>query len=100
LPPPPTSFFPYTTLFRSLANRDGELAPVELERCNTFRRLEVTILVEDIVGRQQRFLLTPDDVAALQNGDGIGERTAGPRRVLVQDRKSTRLNSSHDQISY
>src|SRR2546430_3273542 len=68
--PPRSTLFPYTTLFRSRAGRD-----------------ELEIRHGPRVDRQRR-----------QRG-----RQLERRRVLLtcdQDRKSTRLNSSHSQISY
>src|SRR2546430_10765776 len=76
--PPRSTLFPYTTLFRSLA----EQRPV------------------GHVGDRQR-----PEVAVRGTGERVGaSRQPGPaqhlpRRVL-RDRKSTRLNSSHSQISY
>src|SRR5207244_12859719 len=67
-PPPRSTLFPYTTLFRSLVWR--ELVP---------ERVHLGII-------SNRFW---DDLAIV----------AGRRCVLV-DRKSTRLNSSHQIISY
>src|SRR2546429_7252328 len=81
--PPRSTLFPYTTLFRSrLLHR-----------------------VEDLVGhvplRKERQL---DRVTApLDDGDAIRghfESRAGLVRVVQEDRKSTRLNSSHGYISY
>src|SRR2546430_4439243 len=80
--PPRSTLFPYTTLFRSLDETDdpgqGALRPYR-------RRLHV----EDAGAVHGR----PDHGIArrLLDRDGLtGE----------QDRKSTRLNSSHSQISY
>src|SRR5688572_31783209 len=78
IPPPPTStLFPYTTLFRSLA-RHGE----ELPRRIGFHRQDRSCdgRAGDAVERDRMHLR----LAALAIGD----------------RKSTRLNSSHSQISY
>src|SRR2546428_5124832 len=63
--PPRSTLFPYTTLFRSRADRHraGDRG------------------VRDLV----------------RSGAGAGPRVRDRR---AQDRKSTRLNSSHDQISY
>src|SRR5260221_10417863 len=69
--PPRSTLFPYTTLFRSLLDGDD-------------RRLR----------RQHRFLLHADDA-----GDEHVALAVGFLRV-DQDRKSTRLNSSHTVISY
>src|SRR5688572_32626760 len=77
--PPRSTLFPYTTLFRS----DPEAAQFGARRRLT--RSEFDATVADQVERSQPL------------GDA--------RRVVVcgrglQDRKSTRLNSSHSQISY
>src|SRR5437764_10915248 len=73
--PPRSTLFPYTTLFRSVANRDLPWNQAELE---------------EAIGHA---LLGCDDVF----GDGPdGEDIIATQ----QDRKSTRLNSSHRCISY
>src|SRR2546430_9556578 len=77
--PPRSTLFPYTTLFRS-RRRDGDelvLAAVDLD-VDVAHPLEVRLgLVETVL---------------LQGGL--------TQLALKQDRKSTRLNSSHSQISY
>src|SRR5688572_31033160 len=70
--PPRSTLFPYTTLFRS------RLAP---------GRADGTARQARRVGRR------PRDRAA-------GGELGVCRGRLVEDRKSTRLNSSHSQISY
>src|SRR2546428_2968270 len=73
--PPRSTLFPYTTLFRS-------------KTVNTF----ITSLVR---------LATLDKYTSsvlLSKSRSIS--TASRFRDLLRDRKSTRLNSSHDQISY
>src|SRR5688572_30917258 len=75
--PPGSTLFPYTTLFRSWQRDRGdqhEAAVLRRER----RDLAVGALL-----RHPRHRRT-------------GDRAVGVRR----DRKSTRLNSSHSQISY
>src|SRR2546427_962119 len=77
--PPRSTLFPYTTLFRSRG--DGvELYDLQPERLSDLFAGEELL----IFGRHR--------------GGGSGERvvTVTGRR----DRKSTRLNSSHSQISY
>src|SRR2546426_1798148 len=71
--PPRSTLFPYTTLFRSLLADD----------------------VQEVVGAHVADELEP----LLEVGDGLGEPVVGPE-VLAEDRKSTRLNSSHLVISY
>src|SRR2546430_12802152 len=72
--PPRSTLFPYTTLFRS------DICGDRRERSIRRRRL---VPGEHVVGA---------DVHAACAGVG-----RGPRQ---RDRKSTRLNSSHSQISY
>src|SRR2546430_7689295 len=68
--PPRSTLFPYTTLFRSLAARIAEFL--------RFQTLAVLLLVF---------------------GRGVVAVLAFPA-LQCEDRKSTRLNSSHSQISY
>src|SRR2546428_9050512 len=71
--PPRSTLFPYTTLFRSSATNRTEHR------------------VRGVTGRRER------------RTSGTWAQTlrcSEHRMVREQDRKSTRLNSSHDQISY
>src|SRR3712207_7327762 len=82
--PPRSTLFPYTTLFRSA--RQQHLLPVaaELER-----------------GDDLRLGAAHVDHAQPSAGDGEHVPAIGLHEVrLVEDRKSTRLNSSHANISY
>src|SRR3712207_8284594 len=73
--PPRSTLFPYTTLFRSRGDRQGRCPGVRLE------------------GRDARGVLVVH---------GAGPDLARPLRSKhdPRDRKSTRLNSSHANISY
>src|SRR2546428_6851338 len=75
--PPRSTLFPYTTLFRS-----GEAEQLMTETDAEDRQRAVG-----------QFAQRLDRV-------GDGGRIAGAVTYAVEDRKSTRLNSSHDQISY
>src|SRR5205085_5108046 len=84
-PPPLSTLFPYTTLFRSpwhfpanRGRRNVSLAQV---------RQELDVYVEPVSDYDQRFhvMLEKHFEVALE---------------MLLDRKSTRLNSSHSQISY
>src|SRR5688572_31649778 len=75
--PPRSTLFPYTTLFRSSKPAKGKYHVVAYDygvKTNILR------------------MLTDRDCAVTVNMRKI--------LVLTQDRKSTRLNSSHSQISY
>src|SRR2546430_13609453 len=79
--PPRSTLFPYTTLFRSGEELGG------LDRGG----------VSPDVGRAQR---NGERVRALSEAvQQVHARGVG-RPAQEQDRKSTRLNSSHSQISY
>src|SRR3712207_7006714 len=78
--PPRSTLFPYTTLFRS----------VEPDAC----------LVREIEPELRQRVETDGDGAILRVH--VGERREPPHvgDVVRRDRKSTRLNSSHANISY
>src|SRR5688572_31707484 len=84
-PPPRSTLFPYTTLFRSFTIGLDDEPPVAPR--NTLLRI-VEAQHRAACG-QQRCIQVAPHVAHQQGGIEI-----------EQDRKSTRLNSSHSQISY
>src|SRR5207249_10523355 len=91
-PPPTPTLFPYTTLFRS---HDGKirnhLGPRGLIVC--------AHPVEDPQHQAHRECrATGDDLILRQCRDKNADGQQAP--ALQQDRKSTRLNSSHVSISY
>src|SRR5690606_41963568 len=93
---PPSTLFPYTTLFRSAAS-------VRLVR----RRARFRA-AESVVTRVRELgipIITDAEVTAMFGDDRVREveitqKGADPVRVPAEDRKSTRLNSSHVKISY
>src|SRR3712207_8459244 len=85
--PPSSTLFPYTTLFRSLlapqsADRGRPHLPLQLPRGRDRPRR---------VGRVR---------GAQRAAQGDGVRRAELHPDAREDRKSTRLNSSHANISY
>src|SRR5687768_17944053 len=75
--PPRSTLFPYTTLFRS--------------------RFPLLVRVDDAVGLVEAFGRPGPDVLL---GPVVVVKPRDVRAVGVEDRKSTRLNSSHGYISY
>src|SRR2546427_1642294 len=69
--PPRSTLFPYTTLFRSC---DWRIADCGLQPFRILRRVLA--------------------------GDGLRQEETVRHKRAIRDRKSTRLNSSHSQISY
>src|SRR3712207_8884006 len=94
--PPRSTLFPYTTLFRSEA--DAQLDRVACLPAPLL--LGPQLVVTDQLERLLRGVLVVAAVV-LETGDG-GERELLPVDPVLppQDRKSTRLNSSHANISY
>src|SRR3712207_8808316 len=82
--PPRSTLFPYTTLFRS--HREVVRAPADRER-----DLGLVTAVGELLRRAAGAVQRRAHPAVVGGGEGDG----GPR-----DRKSTRLNSSHANISY
>src|SRR3712207_8924660 len=88
--PPRSTLFPYTTLFRSgghsepdpeaLSDRQGGLEPGD----------------EHLADRAQRGRDRQQELV----GSGVATGQPGVRDQQAEDRKSTRLNSSHANISY
>src|SRR5688572_31851274 len=76
-PPPTPTLFPYTTLFRSMIGHDRWFGP--------------NLMVGAAFGQSD------GQGAHTLRGDRERNRQVATQRV---DRKSTRLNSSHSQISY
>src|SRR3989449_7695909 len=87
--PPRSTLFPYTTLFRSLRAERRRVQQELLARLTPWERVQLS--------------RHPDRPAAL---DYLGVlcrdlvELHGDRRFGEEDRKSTRLNSSHGYISY
>src|SRR2546430_8660606 len=79
--PPRSTLFPYTTLFRSLFSREPIQASVQalhgLASCAEWTGVALSTLLEE-----------------------TGVEPKAKWLVAEGDRKSTRLNSSHSQISY
>src|SRR3712207_8758722 len=87
--PPRSTLFPYTTLFRS--PRHGDL-PDERDRM-------VRVVLACRVRRASRpGVDAPERVARVGPAANTADRNVG--RKSCRDRKSTRLNSSHANISY
>src|SRR3712207_8815229 len=85
--PPRSTLFPYTTLFRSLALPTGGGASrfaVSEETFTLPAHAKINLFLR-VLGRRP---------------DGYHEIRTLFQTVTLQDRKSTRLNSSHANISY
>src|SRR2546422_7931895 len=80
--PPRSTLFPYTTLFRSPSSSSARTVTTRVSGAGVDRDLTVVLLSD----------------SASVGGAGRGQVAIHPRSR--QDRKSTRLNSSHGYISY
>src|SRR3712207_9536684 len=96
--PPRSTLFPYTTLFRSQRRR--RLRPVGPARrppdVATLRAAVVCVARAEALGAHRRWGARPLSVTAREDG----RRLDGHPIFIARDRKSTRLNSSHANISY
>src|SRR5206468_13115678 len=92
---PTSPLFPYTTLFRSRFSGAARLRHHRARLSRIHRRRRQTPAIGGCVSLSRC------------RADGSRKRQTAPRDVTLEfvrftgrDRKSTRLNSSHDQISY
>ena len=61
-----------------LADGDAEFHPGDFDGRDDLRRLEIAILVEDIVSRQQRFVDFAEGLPAREDRGGVVEGPSGP----------------------
>src|SRR5207253_8810436 len=94
-PPPPPTLFPYTTLFRSPAL---DVGPVPYERSPQLRHGlgEIGVALSPLVDRLD--VCDSKPIGDLVRAHELLRVVLGHH--VAQDRKSTRLNSSHVAISY
>src|SRR3712207_8016259 len=91
-PPPRSTLFPYTTLFRSEVRVVEEAGRADLAHRD--RGLDPPAVV---AAHDRDRVVGPDALVP----QGAGQRVRAPVDLTErQDRKSTRLNSSHANISY
>src|SRR5688572_31791434 len=90
--PPRSTLFPYTTLFRSVVN------PIQAEG--------KIVAQQYLIREEGKWRVATGDQPTVKKflasnpAFGKGFRIRAPQIFIKQDRKSTRLNSSHSQISY
>src|SRR5438034_8397409 len=91
-PPPMSTLFPYTTLFRS----GVDIMEEAVELC--LLRLFLQLIAE--VERAEDLTLLPQIEHHIRVGNALSDMSASEKDGSCRDRKSTRLNSSHTVISY
>src|SRR3712207_9114295 len=96
--PPRSTLFPYTTLFRSLAVEPGLWgeAGVDVVLVRVGDRRVTTAVLDLARGQRDEVGVPAAALLAVADVDVAGAVVVGGR----EDRKSTRLNSSHANISY
>src|SRR2546428_12367966 len=96
--PPSSTLFPYTTLFRSPELQLAGRRIGEGDRHHVVEPGAAGGQERDHAGHQLgRLPRTRGRLDHQRRAEVVADAVA---RLLVEDRKSTRLNSSHDQISY
>src|SRR5207253_7246833 len=98
-PPPRSTLFPYTTLFRSSDDRAAVFPLVGVVKKFLLRHARSTTTI----WRQQPVPSIVEVIdKRLHTVSDVSQRLVGMDWLLIlwRDRKSTRLNSSHVAISY
>src|SRR5206468_11037230 len=94
---PSPHLFPYTTLFRSHAPRRERFGQ---NNCASLDRGIRTAFFRRNLDERRAPGPPPALQASREHRFPELRAVSSPQRVRQRDRKSTRLNSSHDQISY
>src|SRR3712207_8238963 len=90
--PPRSTLFPYTTLFRSRG---------VVDKMKIGRSMEVALQeAADRLGTPEFQFFVISLAIQRETGGKLAETLSNLADVLRKDRKSTRLNSSHANISY
>src|SRR2546430_9253981 len=95
--PPRSTLFPYTPLFRSLEGLERGLELLDRRQVEVVRRLVEDEAVHAASRRERERRARP---LARREAASRPQDVVGAETELGEDRKSTRLNSSHSQISY
>src|SRR2546430_12943234 len=90
--PPRSTLFPYTTLFRSLRYKPSSSRTTRTHPDHSRARNVENVLLS--VAAPTSFASRGASLAERRGRGPVGDDAA------ARDRKSTRLNSSHSQISY
>src|SRR3712207_9404912 len=96
--PPRSTLFPYTTLFRSAPPQQSLIGKTVKNMGARVGNATATGIMDTIVAAGER----PADgrLAQSPRRNGGKNRRNGKKTCARRDRKSTRLNSSHANISY
>src|SRR3712207_7939695 len=92
--PPRSTLFPYTPLFRSV-NPEGEI--IELLGASSAPGVDMLSIIRKY---HLPIEFPPAVIAEAERIPEVVEPSAAEGREDLRDRKSTRLNSSHANISY
>src|SRR3712207_8637470 len=88
--PPRSTLFPYTTLFRSNKESGRNLKENDEDRYQSYVSNDESITAA----------LREEDQKDQKNKHNDKEKVKTEEKTIDEDRKSTRLNSSHANISY
>src|SRR3712207_9363785 len=96
--PPRSTLFPYTTLFRSAIWRTSWIPDMNRGNSSNWVHWSYAVRTGTPTSMDRSTCVATPDLLVVEGLDPAGVEY--PRSGVGQDRKSTRLNSSHANISY
>src|SRR5437867_8056582 len=81
-----------------LANGHANFFPMYLNRLDAAGRLEITVLVEDIVSGQKRFVSFADRLASLEQSSGVAKWFAAS--IVAIDKPDQQRRRAHAGVQF
>src|SRR6266404_6918124 len=79
-------------------NRHADFSSLQIKRRDAAGRLKITLLVEDVISGQKRFVSLADRFASLEQSSGVAKRFAAPLVAIDEPNQQGRLSDPGVQL--